>query len=171
VFCDLRAYTAFAETAEPEEVLDFLRENHGAPGPLVSQFEGTLDQFSGDRIMVFFDAPVPIPGSAERSVRMAVAMRETTSSLSADRRQRGRELGFGRHRPGLRDLDQIGYSQRSGYTAFGTVCNVAAWLSGEADNGQILLSQRMLFGRARQPVCIPQPPAERDGDGAAEQLS
>ena len=71
VFCDLRGYTAFTETAEPEEVLDFLREYHGALGPLVSQFEGTLDQFSGDGIMVFFNDPVPIPDPAERAVKMA----------------------------------------------------------------------------------------------------
>jgi class 3 adenylate cyclase len=75
VFCDLRGYTAFTETAEPEEVLDFLREYHGALGPLVSQFEGTLDQFSGDGIMVFFNDPVPIPDPAARAVKMAVAMR------------------------------------------------------------------------------------------------
>ena len=67
MFCDLRGYTAFTETAEPEEVLDFLRDYHGALGPLVSQFEGTLDQFSGDGIMVFFDDPIPIPEPAGRA--------------------------------------------------------------------------------------------------------
>ena len=104
VFCDLRGYTAFTETAEPEEVLDFLREYHGALGPLVSQFEGTLDQFSGDGIMVFFNDPVPIPDPAERAVKMAMAMREAAGKLIASWRRRGRELGFGaRHRPGLRD--------------------------------------------------------------------
>jgi GAF domain-containing protein len=72
VFCDLRGYTAFTETAEPEEVLDFLRKYHGALGPLVSQFEGTLDQFSGDGIMVFFNDPVPCPDPAERAVNMGV---------------------------------------------------------------------------------------------------
>jgi len=75
VFCDLRGYTAFTETAEPEEVLDFLRQYHGALGPLVGQFEGTLDQFSGDGIMAFFNDPVPIPDPAERAVGMAMAMR------------------------------------------------------------------------------------------------
>jgi hypothetical protein len=74
--CDLRGYTAFTETAEPDEVLKFLREYHGALGPLVSQFEGTLDQFSGDGIMVFFNDPVPCPDPAERAVKMAMAMRE-----------------------------------------------------------------------------------------------
>jgi len=83
VFCDLRGYTAFTETAEPEEVLDFLREYHGALGPLVSQFEGTLDQFSGDGIMVFFNDPVPIPDPAERAVKMAMAMREAAGASQA----------------------------------------------------------------------------------------
>src|SRR5262245_33396435 len=144
VFCDLRGYTAFAEAAEPEEVLDFLREYHGALGPLVSQFEGTLDQFSGDGIMVFFNDPVPIPDPAERAVKMAVAMREAASTLIAAWRERGRELGFGAGiAQGYATLGQIGFSERSGYTAIGTVCNVAARLCGEAKDGQILLSQRV----------------------------
>jgi class 3 adenylate cyclase len=144
VFCDLRGYTAFTETAEPEEVLDFLREYHGALGPLVGQFEGTLDQFSGDGIMVFFNDPVPIPEPAERAVKMAVAMREAASTLIASWRERGRELGFGVGiAQGYATLGQIGFSERSGYTAIGTVCNVAARLCAEAKDGQILLSQRV----------------------------
>ena len=144
VFCDLRGYTAFTETAEPEEVLEFLREYHGALGPLVSEFEGTLDQFSGDGIMVFFNDPVPIPDPAERAVKMAIAMREAASSLTAAWRERGRELGFGAGiAQGYATLGQIGFSERSGYTAIGTVCNVAARLCGEAKDGQILLSQRV----------------------------
>jgi adenylate cyclase len=144
VFCDLRGYTAFAETAEPEEVLDFLRNYHGALGPLVAQFEGTLDQFSGDGIMVFFNDPVPIPDPAARAVNMAVAMREAAGTLIADWRERGRELGFGAGiAQGYATLGQIGFSERSGYTAIGTVCNVAARLCAEAKSGQILLSQRV----------------------------
>ena len=144
VFCDLRGYTAFTETAEPEEVLDFLREYHGALGPLVAQFEGTLDQFSGDGIMVFFNDPVPIPDAAERAVNMAVAMRETARALTAVWRERGRDLGFGVGiAQGYATLGQIGFSERSGYTAIGTVCNVAARLCAEAKDGQILLSQRV----------------------------
>jgi adenylate cyclase len=144
VFCDLRGYTAFTETAEPEEVLDFLREYHGALGPLVSQFEGTLDQFSGDGIMVFFNDPVPIPDPAERAVKMAMAMREEAGKLIADWRERGRDLGFGAGiAQGYATLGQIGFSERSGYTAIGTVCNVAARLCAEAKDGQILLSQRV----------------------------
>jgi adenylate cyclase len=144
VFCDLRGYTAFTETAEPEEVLDFLREYHGALGPLVSQFEGTLDQFSGDGIMVFFNDPVPIPDPGERAVNMAMAMREAARTLIAAWRERGRDLGFGAGiAQGYATLGQIGFSERSGYTAIGTVCNVAARLCAEAKDGQILLSQRV----------------------------
>jgi adenylate cyclase len=147
VFCDLRGYTAFTETAEPEEVLDFLREYHGALGPLVSQFEGTLDQFSGDGIMVFFNDPVPCPDPAERAVKMAMAMREEAGKLIADWRERGRDLGFGAGiAQGYATLGQIGFSERSGYTAIGTVCNVAARLCAEAKDGQILLSQRVNVG-------------------------
>ena len=110
VFCDLRGYTAFTETAEPEEVLDFLREYHGALGPLVTQFEGTLDQFSGDGIMVFFNDPVPIPDPAERAVKMAMAMREAAGTLIADWRERGRDLGFGAGiAQGYATLGQIGF--------------------------------------------------------------
>jgi class 3 adenylate cyclase/putative methionine-R-sulfoxide reductase with GAF domain len=144
VFCDLRGYTAFTETAEPEEVLEFLRQYHGALGPLVSQFEGTLDQFSGDGIMVFFNDPVPCPDPAERAVKMAMAMRSAANTLIADWRERGRDLGFGAGiAQGYATLGQIGFSDRSGYTAIGTVCNVAARLCAEAKDGQILLGQRV----------------------------
>jgi class 3 adenylate cyclase/putative methionine-R-sulfoxide reductase with GAF domain len=144
VFCDLRGYTAFTETAEPEEVLDFLREYHGALGPLVSQFEGTLDQFSGDGIMVFFNDPVPCPDPAERAVKMAMAMREAAGTLIADWRRRDRELGFGAGiAQGYATLGQIGFAERSGYTAIGTVCNLAARLCAEARDGQILIAGRV----------------------------
>ena len=144
VFCDLRGYTAFTETAEPEEVLDFLREYHGALGPLFAQFEGTLDQFSGDGIMVFFNDPVPCPDPAERAVRMAVAMRQAAGELIAKWRRRGRELGFGAGiAQGYATLGQIGFAERSGYTAIGTVCNLAARLCAEAKDGQILVAQRV----------------------------
>src|SRR5499425_834470 len=142
VFCDLRGYTAFTETAEPEEVLDFLRDYHGALGPLVSQFEGTLDQFSGDGIMVFFNDPVPIPDPAERAVKMAISMREAAGKLIAAWRRHGSELGFGTGiAQGYATLGQIGFSDRSGYTAIGTVCNLAARLCAEAKDGQILVAQ------------------------------
>jgi adenylate cyclase len=144
VFCDLRGYTAFTETAEPEEVLDFLRQYHGALGPLVSQFEGTLDQFSGDGIMVFFNDPVPCPDPAERAVKMAIAMREVARELIAAWSRHGCELGFGVGiAQGFATLGQIGFSERSGYTAIGTVCNLAARLCAEAKDGQILVSSRI----------------------------
>jgi adenylate cyclase len=144
VFCDLRGYTAFTETAEPEEVLDFLREYHGALGPLVAEFEGTLDQFSGDGIMVFFNDPIACPDPAERAVKMAVAMRQAAGALLVKWRQRGRELGFGAGiAQGYAMLGQIGFAERSGYTAIGTVCNLAARLCAEAKDGQILVAQRV----------------------------
>ena len=144
MFCDLRGYTAFTETAEPEEVLDFLRDYHGALGPLVAQFVGTLDQFSGDGIMVFFNDPVPCPDPAVRAVNMAVAMRETAGMLIAAWRRRGRALGFGAGiAQGYATLGQIGFADRSGYTAIGTVCNLAARLCAEAKDGQILIAQRV----------------------------
>jgi adenylate cyclase len=144
VFCDLRGYTAFSETAEPEEVLEFLREYHGALGPLVAQFEGTLDQFSGDGIMVFFNDPVPCADPAERAVKMAMAMRDAAGALLAKWRRRGRELGFGAGiAQGYATLGQIGFAERSGYTAIGTVCNLAARLCAEAKDGQILVAQRV----------------------------
>jgi adenylate cyclase len=147
VFCDLRGYTAFTETAEPEEVLKFLREYHGALGPLVSQFEGTLDQFSGDGIMVFFNDPVPCPDPAECAVKMAMAMREEAGKLIAAWRRHGCELGFGAGiAQGYATLGQIGFSERSGYTAIGTVCNLAARLCAEAKDGQILVSSHIAEG-------------------------
>jgi adenylate cyclase len=144
VFCDLRGFTAFAETAEPEEVLDLLREYHAALGPLVSQYEGTLDHFSGDGIMVFFNDPVPCPDPAERAVKMAVAMRAAASGLIAAWRERDRDLGFGIGiAQGYATLGQIGFADRSDYTAIGTVCNLAARLCAEAKHTQILLSGRV----------------------------
>jgi adenylate cyclase len=115
-------------------------------GPLVSQFEGTLDQFSGDGIMVFFNDPLPCPNPAERAVKMAMAMREAADQLIAAWREPGGDLGFGAGiTQGYATLGQIGFSERSGYTAIGTVCNVAARLCAEAKDGQILLSQRVNF--------------------------
>ena len=144
VFCDLRGFTAFAETAEPEEVLELLREYHAALGPLVSQYEGTLDHFSGDGIMVFFNDPVPCHDPAERAVRMAVAMRAAAGNLIAAWRRRDRDLGFGVGvAQGYATLGQIGFADRSDYTAIGTVCNLAARLCAEAKDGQILMSGRV----------------------------
>src|SRR5437764_13035614 len=111
-------------------MLGFLRQYHGGLGPLVAQLEGTLDHFSGDGIMVFFNDPVPIPDPAERAVNMAVTMRDAAGMLIAAWRRRGRELGFGAGiAQGYATWGQIGFADRSGYTAIGTVCNRASRLS------------------------------------------
>ncbi|HKA08652.1 MAG TPA: adenylate/guanylate cyclase domain-containing protein [Gemmataceae bacterium] len=113
----------------------------GATG---QSFEGTLDQFSGDGIMVFFNDPVPCPDPAERAVKMAIAMREAAGILIGAWRRRGRVLGFGAGiAQGYATLGQIGFADRSGYTAIGTVCNLAARLCAEAKDGQILVAQRV----------------------------
>src|SRR3954466_13070836 len=144
VFCDLRGFTAFAETAEPEEVVELLREYHGALGPLVMRWEGTLDHYSGDGIMVFFNDPLPCPDPAERATAMAVAMREAVAGLQLEWRRRGREIGFGIGiAQGYATLGQIGFAERVDYTAIGTVCNLAARLCAEAGDGQILISSRV----------------------------
>jgi class 3 adenylate cyclase len=144
VFCDVRGYTAFSETAEPEEVIEFLGEYHAALGPLITRFEGTLSHFLGDGLMVFFNDPVPCPDPAERAVKMAVAMREAAGGLVAAWRRRGHQLGFGAGvAQGYATLGQIGFADRSDYTAIGTVCNLAARLCGEAQDGQILLARRV----------------------------
>jgi adenylate cyclase len=144
VFCDLRGFTSFAETAEPEEVLDLLREYHEALGPLVTRSEGTLDHFSGDGIMVFFNDPLPCPDPAERAVAMAVAMRQAVAGLQAGWRRRGRQIGFGVGiAQGYATLGQIGFAERVDYTAIGTVCNLAARLCDAAADGQILVSRRI----------------------------
>jgi len=144
VFCDLRGYTAFSETAEPEEVIAALREYHAALGPLVGQFEGTLDHFTGDGLMVFFNDPLPCADAAERAVHMALAMRETAAVLVAGWRRRGFDLGFGVGiAQGYATLGRIGYDERMDYTAIGTVTNLAARLCAEALDGQILVSKRI----------------------------
>jgi adenylate cyclase len=144
LFCDLRGFTAFAETAEPEEVWAVLRQFHAAIGPLVSRFEGTVDHFSGDGLMVFFNDPLPCPDPAERAVRMAVEMRTAVGELMSGWWRRGFELGFGVGiAQGYATLGRIGFEERVDYTAIGTVSNLAARLCAEARDGQILLSQRV----------------------------
>jgi class 3 adenylate cyclase len=144
VFCDLRGYTAFAETGEPEEVWTVLREFHAAVGPLVTRFEGTLDHFSGDGLMVYFNDPLPCPDPAERAVRMAVEMRAAVGELMLAWRRRGFDLGFGIGvAQGYATLGRIGFEERVDYTAIGTVTNLAARLCSEARDGQILISKRV----------------------------
>jgi len=145
VFLDLRGFTAFAETAEPEEVMGVLREYHAAMGALILAHEGTLERFAGDGMMVFFNDPVPVPDAAERAVRMALAMRDQIGELGARWRKRGHELDVGIGiAQGFATIGAIGFEGRLDYGAVGTVTNLAARLCGEAKPGQILVSQRVV---------------------------
>jgi class 3 adenylate cyclase/CheY-like chemotaxis protein len=144
VFCDLRGFTAFAETVEPEEVMAVLGEYHTALGELIHRHEGTLERFTGDGLMVFFNDPVPVADPAARAVRMALAMREQVGKLSRGWRRLGYELEFGVGiAMGYATLGRIGFEGRFDYAAIGTVTNLAARLCSEATGGQILISQRV----------------------------
>jgi class 3 adenylate cyclase/CheY-like chemotaxis protein len=144
LFCDLRGFTAFSETAEPEEVMAVLREYHEAMGSLIFEHEGTVGHFAGDGLMVFFNDPLPCPDPAPRAVRMAVAMRERMAELAQAWRKRGHELGFGVGVAlGYATLGQIGFEGRFDYGAIGSVVNLASRLCDEAEPGQILISQRV----------------------------
>ncbi len=145
VFLDLRGFTAFAESADPEEVMRVLREYHAEMGALILAHEGTLERFAGDGMMVFFNDPVPVPDAAERAVRMAVAMRDRVAALTARWRKLGYELDFGVGiAQGYATIGAIGFEGRWDYGAIGTVTNLAARLCGEARPGQILVSRRVL---------------------------
>jgi adenylate cyclase len=145
VFCDLRGFTAFAETVEPEDVMAVLGEYHGALGELVHRFEGTLERFTGDGLMVFFNDPVPCADAPDRAVRMAVAMRDAVAGLAERWRRMGHELAFGVGiAQGHATLGRIGFEGRSDYAAIGSVTNLAARLCDRALPGQILISQRVL---------------------------
>ena len=143
MFCDLRNFTSFSETAEPEEVLGFLRSYHGVMGPLIVEHEGTLEHFAGDGFMTFFNDPVPQPDHAARAVGLAVAMRDHFESLSADWRKRGHilELGIG-IATGYATLGRIGFEGRYDYGAVGHGIILAARLSAEAAPGEILIGSR-----------------------------
>jgi class 3 adenylate cyclase len=144
LFCDLRGFTSFAESAEPEEVMELLHQYHGALVPLIQAFEGTLDRFVGDGLMVFFNDPLPCPDPAERSVRLAVAMRDAVAALAETWRRRGHQIGFGIGiAQGFATLGQIGFEGRFDYSAIGTVINTAARLCEAATNGQILVTSRV----------------------------
>ena len=144
VFCDLRGFTAFAETAEPEEVMSVLSEYHAAMGALIHDYGGTLDRFAGDGLMVIFNDPLPQPDHAERAVRMACAMRDRAAEMAHGWRRQGHELGVGIGiAVGYATLGRIGFEGRSDYTAIGTVTNLAARLCGEAAAGQVVIHGRV----------------------------
>ena len=145
VFCDLRGFTSFSESAEPEDVMGVLHQYHVALGPLIHQYEGTLERFLGDGLMVIFNDPVPCPDPAVRAVRMAVAMREQVNELAKAWRRRGFDLGFGVGvATGYATLGRIGFEGRYDYAAIGGVSNLGARLCDEALHGQILISQRVV---------------------------
>src|SRR5215469_11364160 len=144
LFCDLRGFTAFAESAEPEEVMALLHDYHAALVPLIQQFEGTLDRFVGDGLMVYFNDPLPCPNPAERAVGLAVAMRDAVAALARTWRRHDYQLGFGIGiAQGFATLGQIGFEGRFDYSAIGTVINTAARLCEAAKDGQILITSRL----------------------------
>jgi class 3 adenylate cyclase/CheY-like chemotaxis protein len=140
LFCDLRGFSAFSELAEPEEVLLVLREYHTALGALIDKYEGTVERFTGDGLLVVFNDPVPCADPSLRAVRMAVDMRDQIARLSEKWSRSGHDVGFGvgiAH--GYATLGTIGYEGRFQYSVTGKVANLAARLCGEAKSGQILI--------------------------------
>ena len=144
VFLDLRGFTAFAETAEPEEVMGVLREYHAEMGTLILQHEGTLERFTGDGMMIFFNDPVPVADPAERAIPIAPVKRHPLRHLPTGWRKRGHDLALGVGiAQGYATIGAIGFEGRWDYGAIGTVTNLAARLCGEARGGQILVSSRV----------------------------
>jgi adenylate cyclase len=144
VFCDLRGFTTFSETAEPEESLAVLRDYHQAVGAAVFRHEGTLEHFAGDGVMVWFNDPIAQEDHALRAVRMALTVRTRMAELFEMWKKRGHVLGFGAGiAMGHATLGRIGFEGRYDYGAVGNVTNLAQRLSAEAKPGQILISQRV----------------------------
>jgi adenylate cyclase len=144
VFCDLRGFTAFSETAAPEDVMAVLREYQTSLGTLVDKFEGTVERFTGDGMMVWFNDPLPCEDPCARAVRMGVEMRDSVSALAVNWRKRDHDLGFAigmAH--GYATLGRIGFERRFDYAAVGMVVNLAARLCGEAADGQILIDSKV----------------------------
>lgn len=147
VFCDLRNFTAFAEASEPEEVMGVLGEYHRALGELIHRFGGTLERFTGDGLMVFFNDPLPCPDAPRRAIEMAVAMRRTVRQLAEQWSTKGHALSLGIGiGQGFATLGRIGFEDRYDYAAIGTVTNLAARLCAEAKPWQVLVTQRVLAG-------------------------
>ena len=150
VFCDLRGFTSFTETTEPEEAMNVLREYHAALGELIFKYEGTLDRYAGDGVMILFNAPIQFADHTARAVKMAVEMRDTIGELTGKWRNRGHNLGFGIGIAlGYATLGQIGFEQRLEYAAIGSVTNLASRLCDEAKANQIVVSRRV-YGMVEQ---------------------
>jgi class 3 adenylate cyclase len=150
VFCDLRGFTAFTESTEPEEAMNVLREYHAALGELIFRYEGTLDRYAGDGVMILFNAPLQLDDHVRRAVQMAVEMRDVIGVLTERWRNRGHSLGFGVGIAlGYATLGQIGFERRLEYAAIGSVTNLASRLCDEAKAGQIVVSRRV-FGMVEQ---------------------
>jgi len=144
MFCDLRGFTAFSETAEPEDVMAVLGEYHAAVGPLVHKYEGTLERFLGDGMMVLFNDPLPCPDAPQRAARMAIEMRDSVAALAPAWKRKGHVLGFGIGlAQGYATMGTIGFGNRFEYTAIGAVVNLAARLCADAGDGQILTNSRL----------------------------
>src|SRR5690348_2098090 len=144
VFCDVRGFTSFSETAEPEDVMSFLREYHACLGAIVHKHEGTVERFTGDGLMVLFNDPLRCSDPSPRAVKMCVEMREQIKGLIAAWRKRGHDIGFGMGVAyGFATLGQIGFEGRLDYSATGTVVNLAARLCAEAVDGQILVDGKV----------------------------
>jgi adenylate cyclase len=147
VFCDLRGFTSFAETAEPEEVMGVLTDYHHVLGEEIFRYRGTLEHFAGDGLMVFFNDPVKCDDPPGYAVRMAMAMRTRMRGLAEGWVRRGYDLGFGAGiAQGYATLGRVGFEGRYDYAAIGSVTNLASRLCSEAAPWQILVSQRVLAG-------------------------
>ena len=145
LFCDLRGFTGFTESADAEDVIALLREYHAAVGEKIIKYSGTLERYAGDGVMVVFNDPVPVENPALQAVLMALEMREAIGALTETWHRWGHEIGFGigiAH--GFATLGTIGFEGRFDYAAIGTVSNVASRLCDEAKPGQILISPRVL---------------------------
>ena len=146
LFCDLRGFTGFSESSDPEDVMSLLRQYHAAIGEIIIKYSGTLEHYAGDGVMVFFNDPIPVPNPALQAVQTALDMRSAIGALIEKWRRLGHELGFGvgiAH--GFATLGTIGFEGRFDYAAIGTVSNVASRLCDEAKPGQILISPRVLM--------------------------
>ena len=146
LFCDLRGFTGFSESSDPEDVMSLLRQYHAAIGEIIIKYSGTLEHYAGDGVMVFFNDPIPVPNPALQAVQTALDMRTAIGALIEKWRRLGHELGFGvgiAH--GFATLGTIGFEGRFDYAAIGTVSNVASRLCDEAKPGQILISPRVLM--------------------------